>query len=356
LGIAAAALIMVTPAWADNTDLMVIVSPAGAYHSDQFATPIFSTRALSFTIAYDSTYYTGDSIQCQLETVVDRGSGFPVITDTPWGPCGPGVTGSCPKSLCYSYAPSITRDASFTVSTRLVDTNGDEEFGAGRASYDFKVDTTPPRTKLSLSYLTGSASASPSGNGRRAAFTFTDDDQNAHFQCALSRTQAASGPWKPCRSNAPIPFQIPLTTRPVHFSVRAVDPFGRADPRPPTYTFSAIPCRAQLLTRPRTLAALASAGMRVRITCVTPSAWHFMVVPITPLARRLEIGELGGYTGLFRRPGESRTVTVKALPLRDFPPQFASRPLSVVYLTDPNTEDYLDFGAPQRIHGRLAPS
>lgn len=355
LGITAAFFIMPTPSSAENTDLMVIVSPAGAYRTNQYATPIFPTRALMFTIAYDPTYYTGDSIQCQLETAIDvPGSGFPKITDTPWAACGPVAPGSCPKSLCYSYAPPIAQDASFTVSTRLVDANGDEEPGAGRASYDFNVDTTPPRTKLSLSYLGGGAS--PSGDGRHAAFNFTADDQNAHFQCALSPTQATSGPWKPCRAGAAIPFPIPLTTRLVHFSVRAVDPFGRPDPTPPTYTFSAIPCRATLLTRPRTLAALASRGMRVRITCVTPSVWHFMVVPVTPLARRLEISELGGHTGLFRRGGESRTVTVKAFPLRDLPPQFATRPLRVAYVTEPNTNDYFDFGAPQRIQGRLAPS
>jgi hypothetical protein len=95
--------------------------------------------------------------------------------------------------------------------------------------------------------------------------------------------------------------------------------------------------------------------MRVRITCVTPSAWHFMVVPTTPLAHRLEIGELAGFTGVFRHGGQSRTITVKAFPLRDFPPQFASQPLPVAYVTDPNTENYLDFGAAQRIPGRLAP-
>jgi hypothetical protein len=347
-----AALIVPSQSWADNTDLMVIGPPAGAYRSDQYATPIYPTRGLTFTIAYDSTYYEGDTIQCRLETMVDTtGSSFPMITDTPWGPCGAVAPGPCPKSVCYSYAPPITRDASFSVFTRLVDGAGEEEGGAGGASYDFKVDTTPPRTKLSLSYL--GPDESPSGNGRQAAFTFTADDENAHFQCALSRTRSTSGPWKPCRSGATIPFQIPLSTQSVRFSVRAVDPFGRADPNPPTDTFSAIPCRARLLARPWTLAGLASTGMRVRITCVTPSAWHFMVVPTTPLARRLEIGELAGYTGVFRHAGESRTITVKAFPLRDFPEQFATQPLPVAYVTDPNTDAYLDFGASQRIRGEL---
>ncbi len=349
----AAALIVPSQSLADNTDLMAIGPPAGAYQS-QYANPIYPTRALTFTIAYDPTYYEGDNIQCELETVVDSpGSSFPTVTDTPWGPCGPVAPGPCPKAVCYSYAPPITRDASFTVSTRLVDSTGDTEGGAGGASYDFAVDTTPPRTKLTLSYL--GAGQSPSGNGRHAAFTFSADDENAHFQCALSRTRTISGPWKPCRSDATIPFQIPLTTRLVHFSVRAVDPFGRPDPNPPTYAFSSIPCRARLLTRPRTLAALANAGMRVRITCVTPSAWHFMVVPTTPLARRLEIGELAGFTGVFRQAGKSRTITVKAFPLRDFPSQFASQALPIAYVTDTNTEDYEDFGAAQRIPGRLAP-
>lgn len=339
---------------ADNTDLMAITPPSGGYRSDQYAAPIFPTRALTFTIAYDSTYYEGDSIQCQLQTaIIPSGSGVPRITSTPWGPCGPVAPGPCPKTVCYSYTPPVTQDAEFTVSTRLVDVNGDSEGGAGEASFDFSLDTTPPQTKLRLSYLGGQ---SPSGDGRHASFTFTTDDDNADFQCSLTRRPTASGPWKRCRADVPIPFRIPLTTRLLHFAVRAVDPFGRPDPTPATDTFSSIPCRATVLRRARTLAALARTGMRVRITCVTPSAWHFMIVPISPLARRLEIDELGGYNGLFRRAGRSRTITVKGFPLRDFPPQFATRPLRVAYVTDPTTEDYADFGAPQRLTGRLAAS
>jgi hypothetical protein len=354
IGLAMAA-VLIAPAssWAQNTDLMVITPPAGSFEEDQYSTPIFPTHALTFTIAYDDTYYEGDSIQCELETAVTRpGASFPTITDTPWGSCGPVAPGSCPLSVCYSYSPPISQDAHFSVFTRLVDTNGDEEFGAGRAEFDFDVDTTPPRTSLSLSYINGEGS--PNGTGRHASFTFSADDPNAHFQCSLSRT-ATPGPWKPCSSDKTIPFPIPVTTQLVHFSVRAVDPFGRADPSPPTYTFSAIPCRARVLTRARTLAALARHGMRVRITCVTPSAWHFFIEPTTPLARRLEIAELGGFSGVFRHAGQSRTITVKSFPLRDLPPQFASRPLAVAYVTSPLTANYEDFGAPQRIPGRLSP-
>jgi hypothetical protein len=39
--------------------------------------------------------------------------------------------------------------------------------------------------------------------------------------------------------------------------------------------------------------------------------------------------------------------------LRELPPQFADQPLPVSYVTDPDTENTVDFGAPQRITGRL---
>jgi hypothetical protein len=347
-----AALTAPASAWADNTDLMAIAPPAGAYLHDEFAIPIFPTRALTFTIAYDDTYYEGDSIQCQLETSVTApGTTYPTVTDGPWGSCGAVATSPCPKSACYSYSPAVGRDAQYAIFTRLVDTDGDQEGGAGQAEYDFQVDTTPPQTKLNLSSVNGQ---SPQGDGHHASFTFSTDDPHGRFECTLSQT-ATPGPWKACSSGKNIPFQIPVSTKMVHFSVRAVDPLGRVDPSPPTYAFSAIPCRARLLTRARTLAELARTGMRVRITCVTPSAWHFFIEPTTTLARRLEIHELGGFTGLFRRAGQSRTITVKAFSLHDLPAQFASQPLPVAYVTAPDTEDYEDFGAPQRITGRLSP-
>ncbi len=347
-----AALIAPASAWADDTDLMAIAPPAGAYLHDQYAMPIFPTRALSFTIAYDATYYEGDNIQCQLETLVTApGKTYPTVTDGPWGSCGPAGSSPCPKSACYSYSPAVGADAEYSIFTRLVDTDGDQEGGAGEAEYDFQVDATPPHTRLNLSYITGQ---SPQGDGRHTAFTFSTDDPNGHFECTLSQT-ATPGPWKACSSGKNIPFQVPVSTKLLHFSVRAVDPFGRVDPSPSTYTFSAIPCRARLLTRARTLTALAHTGMRVRITCVTPSAWHFYIQPTTPLARQQEIHEIGGFTGLFRHAGQSRTITVKAFSLRDLPPQFASKPLPVTYVTVPGTENYSDYGAPQRITGRLSP-
>jgi hypothetical protein len=44
---------------------------------------------------------------------------------------------------------------------------------------------------------------------------------------------------------------------------------------------------------------------------------------------------------------------MKAFPLREFPEQFATQPLAVAYVTDANANDYVDFGAPQRIRGAL---
>lgn len=335
---------------ADNTSLMVIVPPPGSQVVD-FATT-YPTRALTFTIEYDDTYYQGDMIQCRLDSgITPPGQGYPTITEGPWGSCGSPALGTCPLSQCFRYSPPLTSDAQYTILTRLIGTDGTQEGGAGTASFDFSVDSTPPNTHLRIGYF---GTQSPTGDGRHAMFTFSSDDPSATFQCAVGFSPVLSGPWKRCSSDANIPFALPVTTRTQHYGVRAVDVFGRVDPSPPTYAFTTIPCRARVLTHARTLAALVK-GIRVRITCVTPSAWHFLILPESRLGRRLAL-ELGGYTGVFRRAGQSRTITVHAFPLSSFPPQFARDPLPIAYVTEPSTDVTEGFGAPQRIRGRLAPS
>lgn len=346
-----AAALVGTASAATNT-LMSVTGPPGAYLANSDANPEYSTRSLSFTVAWDDTYYPGDTIQCSLSTEV---GGNPAVIG-PWESCGPPRGGACPAAACNTYAPSLPQDAVYSITTRLVDATGAVEGGAGYAEYDFSVDTTPPATRLALDYLGGS---SPSGDGRHAALTFSSTDPTATFQCSVTEGAASAGPWKACRSDAELPFTFPLSTALFHVHVRAVDVFGRPDPQPLTAALSPIPCRARLLTHARTLTALGR-GIRVRITCVEPSGWHFLIIPHSRQATRLGIAELAGYTGVMRRAGQSRTIRVKALPLSASTPAlldaFLRAPIPVTYVTEPGNETYSGFGAPQVQRGRLAPS
>lgn len=347
-GMTCGAAILPTGAAADESSLMSIIPPAGAWQSAD-NTPLYPTRSLTFTVAQDDTTYPGDTMQCRLESSTGLASPSPTYSYTPWGSCGAPAGGSCPLSECFSYAPAITVDGSFSIFTRLVGSDGTEEYGARESEFDFAVDTARPDTQLQLDYLDG---RSPGGRAADPSFTFSSDNDFATFQCSVNASGAKPGIWKACKSGRPIPFKLALTTQIFQFSVRAVDQFGRPDPTPTSTTFSPKPCRARLLTRPRTLLALTH-GMRVRITCVEPSSWHFYIEPDTRLARRLEIYELGGYTGIIRHWGGSRTIRVRAFALGNFPPAFADRPLPVTYVTAPYTDEYLGYGSPQRIPGRL---
>jgi hypothetical protein len=357
LAVLLAAIFVTTPsvAHAGNTDLMTIVPPAGSKTPDSVSLPVYPTRSLTFRVQDDDTFYVGDTLQCSTDRIAQTKDG-PVPSDGPWGSCGTPVTAGCPMSECFDYSPPVVGDDMYSVLTRFVDGNGDFEAGGGVANFDFNVDTTPPRTTLTIAYLDGNNGLSPSGDGKHADFTFRADDSSDTFQCALSTSDPAPSDWTPCRSDKDIPFRLVPDSRMYHFRVRAVDEFGRPDPNPDAYTFSPVPCRAKLLTGAHTLRAL-QRGIRVRITCLEPSAWHFSIAFAGRDARRYkQLGELGGYTGIIRRAAGSRTVTVKALPTADLPVGLGARRLSIAYVIDPGNDDTIGFGAPQRIPGTLRPS
>lgn len=114
------------------------------------------------------------------------------------------------------------------------------------ASYQFRVDTTPPDTIITSHPLDPS-------NGIAPAFSFfgRDDVSNIlYFKCRNYLSETEVPPWSICRSTHTLP-EI-STSGTYTFEVAAVDGWGRPDPTPASYTWTvdATAPSAPLITSP----------------------------------------------------------------------------------------------------------
>ena len=135
-------------------------------------------------------------------------------------------------------------------------------------------------------------------------------------QCAIT-TGAPPSTWVDCSRT----LRVPLSTRTFRFWVRAVDFLHRPDPTPAeSPPFSAIPCRSQLLSRPRSLRQIGRAGLRIRVRCVQPTRFGVSLqlpqrelIRLNQQHRDITSADLGDVGGRTRTENESRVVTLHLL-------------------------------------------
>ncbi len=181
-----------------------------------------------------------------------------------WGPCGPALAG-CTASLCASYTPPapFRATSSYLIAARVLDSSGDEIADNWR---DFSYDATPPTVS------TGGLLGSP----RRPKFQFWVKDDDLwpppvdSAECSFTRKGAAPN-WRTCMQPTPsggyVTFrsQVPLRHVAYRFLARGIDDFGRVSPVQ-EIDYDPVPCVFHA-RRPRSIASLASRGIRVRASC-----------------------------------------------------------------------------------------
>lgn len=153
--------------------------------------PLTNSASASFSFVADDPT---DTFQCQLD-----GGG--------WTAC------SSPDAL------SGLADGSHSFSVRAVNAKGPDP---SPPSYEWTVDTVPPRTTI----VSG-----PSGTitSPTATFAFVSSKPGSGFQCKLD-----AGAWTSCFS--PTTYLVSNGTH--TFSIRAIDPAGNIDPNPPSRKFT----------------------------------------------------------------------------------------------------------------------
>lgn len=334
--IAAGALIVLGApmARADLPNNDIVITPVG--RSVDNANTVVGSRQPTINVQFNF----GSTTQVHVECQADQG---------PFGSCGTQTTANCPASQCWVYTPAFPSDGDHTVAAAIFDStlpDGDPNQPRDQLGFQIHIDSTLPDTRL--------IGTSPSFDLEHAGHTTvpvsynyrTVDDADPILyedsaQCALTSGSAPPTSWVDCSRT----LQVPLTPQASRFWVRAVDYLGRPDPTPAVSApFSAVPCRSQLLSHPRSLRQIARQGLRVRVHCLQPTRYYVSLelptkelIALNQLHRDITSPDLGDAGGRTQVENGSAVLTLHLL--RRIPADlFADRRLSLEVTTDAATE------------------
>ena len=231
-------------------------------------------------------------------------------------PCGT-QDAQCPVTQCWTMTASHDSDGEGHVLTvEIVSQDGTDDFDV--AGLFYSVDTTPPDTTMAtLGGNTEGPIDFPDGRHVTFGFASIDDDttHDARFQCSLTSIDAtAPGSWSRCNPEDQLKQKLGLTSS-YKFWVRAIDFLGRPDPSPATYVFSPTPCRLKVLGHPHKLRAIVKHGLRLRMTCLQPTGFQFVLLLNNQQQASLHLPSpvLGSAFGQTKAPQRSKTVTLHTL-------------------------------------------
>jgi hypothetical protein len=314
----------VAAAQADLPDNDIVIKPAGRA-DDGGNDVVVGSRQPAITVQFNFGSTTDVHVECMMDSQT-------------FSTCGTQITSNCPASQCWLYQPAFTSDGTHTVAAAIFDStlpDNDPNQPMDELVQTIVIDSTLPDTRLSsIAPTFDMESANRKGVPAYYNVQTIDDADPILYEdtseCAIT-TGSAPRSWVDCTRT----LRVPPTTQAFRFWARAVDFLGRLDPTPvESPPFSAIACRARLLSRPRSLGQIARRGLRVRLSCLQPTSYH--VALQMPLKETIALNEryrdvtsqfLGSVNGRCRQ-GESAVVTLHLL--HGIPADlFAYRPLSL---------------------------
>jgi len=308
---------------ADLPNNDIVITPVG-YIQDGTPTEVGSQQP-TINIQFNFGSQTNVHVECQ----ADSG---------PFTSCGTQQTANCPASQCWVYTPTYSSDGQHSLGAAIFDSSQPDTAPGNpldQLNYELHIDSTPPDTKLDP----GTLQFDSDHEGKHAiAVSYgvqpIDDSDPILYQddvkCAIT-SGAPPATWGDCSK-----LRVPFTTRSFRFWARAVDPLGRPDPTPAeSPPFSPIPCRARLLSHPRSLTQIGQQGLRLRVTCVQPTKYYATLqIPVKELNKlnlldpQVDSQDLGHLSGRTTQQGQSQVVTLHLL--RRIPAfLYAYRPLSL---------------------------
>ncbi len=319
---------------ADLPDNDIVITPVG--RSVDNANTVVGSRQPTINLQFNFGSTTPVHVECQS----DQG---------PFGSCGTQTPANCPASQCWVYTPAFPSDGDHTVAAAIFDStlpDDDPNQPLDELGFHIHIDSTLPDTRM----IGTSPSFDVEHAGRSTvpvSYNYrTVDDADAILyedtaQCALTSGSATPTSWVDCSRT----LRVPLTPQAFRFWVRSVDYLGRADPTPAVSApFSAVPCRSQLLSHPRSLRQIARQGLRVRVRCLQPTRYYVSLelpskelIALNQLHRDITSPDLGDAGGRTQVENGSAVLTLHLL--RRIPADlFADRRLSLELTTDAATE------------------
>ena len=307
--VAAAGLAMPGSVNADLPNNDIVLTPAG--RTDDSGITVVGSRHPTITVQFRF----GSTSNVHVECSADQGT---------FTSCGTQVTSGCPASQCFVYTPTFATDGPHRVDGAIFDStlpDNDPNQPLDQAGFRLQIDSTFPDTRITAAAPTFDIEHE-THTGVPVEFNYrTIDDADPILyedtaQCAVT-TGARPSTWVDCSRT----LRVPLSTRTFRFWVRAVDFLHRTDPTPAeSPPFSAIPCRSQVLSHPRSLRQIGRAGLRIRVRCVQPTRFGVSLqlpqrelIRLNQQHRDITSADLGDVGGRTRTENESRVVTLHLL-------------------------------------------